>query len=263
MARLTTACLAATIAFATASAATAAGTETFRGQYTVSYLGLTIARASFNSRYDGDSYTIDGSVSSAGLAALFDDTKGTLRATGRLVDGGRMQPQSFRADYTYGKKASMVDIRFFGGRVASTKVVPPPKKRGKNWVPVTAADLTGVIDPIASTAIRADSPDKVCGRTVRIYDGEMRANLNLSYVSTGQTSVPGFKGETVTCQLKLDPVAGYSKTRKGLKYVRDKSRILVAFAPLGKSGVYAPVYATVGTQIGTITLSAQRFEASE
>ena len=136
MARFTTACLAATVALAAASTASAAGPETFKGEYTVSYLGLTIARSSFSSRYDGDSYTIDGSVSSAGLAALFDDTKGTLRATGRLVDGGKMQPQSFRADYTYGKKASMVDIRFSGGRVASTKVLPPPKKRGKSWVPV-------------------------------------------------------------------------------------------------------------------------------
>ena len=75
MARLTTACLAATIAFATASAAPAAGKETFRGEYTVSYLGLTIARASFDSRYDGDSYTIAfGGTAAAPTYTVTDNT---------------------------------------------------------------------------------------------------------------------------------------------------------------------------------------------
>ncbi len=36
---------------------------------------------------------------------------------------------------------------------------------------------------------------------------------------------------------------------------------MVTFAPLGKTGVYAPIHATIGTQIGTITVRARRFEA--
>jgi hypothetical protein len=235
---------------------------TFHGEYTVSYLGLTVVKASFDSRYDGDSYTVDGRVAAAGLARLFDDTTGTLRATGR-VTSQRVVPQGFRADYTSGKKASMLDIRFSGGAVASTKVLPPPKPRPEDWVAIDLSDLKGVLDPTATTIVPAADLDSVCNRTVRIYDGEMRANLTLSLAAKGEISVPGYKGPTVTCRMQFEPVSGYRKGRKGLQYLRTKSRILVTFAPLGQTGVYAPIRATVGTEIGTLTVNARRFETTQ
>lgn len=255
--------LAAALALAVPSAAGAAkGPQSFRGEYTLSYLGLSVATAKFSSRYDGDDYSIDGNVASAGIAQIFDDTTGTMRASGHFA-GGRIQPRAFRADYKYGKKTSMIDIRFADGKVVSTKIMPKPKKHNKKWVPVDIGDLSGVTDPIAATVIHADSLDKVCGRTVKLYDGEMRADLRLDYVSSGTISVKGYEGATVICKLSFEPVAGYHKGKRSLEYLRKKSRIMVTFAPLGQTGVYAPVYATVGTEIGTITVSAQRFEATD
>ena len=252
-------CALATMLSGTA-AAPAAEPSSFRGEYTVSYLGLSLARASFSSRYADGAYSIDGSVASAGLATIFDDTRGTLKATGRIA-GDQLVPTAFRADYTSGKKASLVDIRFAGGRVVSTKVLPPPKKRGRNWFPLRAGDLAGVADPIAATAVPAPSLDKVCGRTVKMYDGEMRANLVLSPVEKGTIAVTGYEGPTITCRMQFQPVSGYRKGRKALEFLRTKSRIVVTFAPLGRTGIYAPIHATVGTQIGTITIHARRFEA--
>lgn len=241
--------------------AQAASPQTFHGDYTVSYLGLPVARASFQSRYDGNGYRIDGSVTSAGLARIFDDTRGTLRAVGQLGGDGPA-PRSFRADYVSAKKPSLVDIRFANGTVASTQVKPAPKKRGGDWIGLDPAHLRRAVDPIAATLVRADSPDKVCGRTVKMYDGELRADLRLSFASSGTTSVKGYKGPTVTCRMNFQPVAGYRKGKKALDYLKNRSRIMVTFAPVGETGVYAPIYATVGTQIGTITVSAHRFEAA-
>lgn len=253
------ACLLA-VALPTASFA-AAAPQSFKGEYTVSFLGLSVARATFSSRYDGDNYAINGTVSAAGLAKLFDDTKGTVSSKG-TISGKQMRPQAFRADYTSGKKASVVDIRFANGAVTSTEVVPAPKKRDpKSWVPLGAGDLKSVLDPMAATVIHADSLDQVCGRTVKFYDGEMRANLTLTYASKGSISVLGYKGDTVTCRMGFEPVAGYRKGRKALNFLKDRSRMMVTFAPLGQTGVYAPIRATVGTQIGPLTISAGRFEA--
>jgi hypothetical protein len=239
----------------------AAAPGSFRGEYTVSYLGLSLARAAFSSRYADGVYSIDGSVSSAGLATIFDDTRGTLKATG-TIKSDRLVPALFRADYLSGKKASLVDIRFANGMVTSTRVLPPPKKRGRDWFPLRVGDLAGVADPIAATAIPAPSLDRVCGRTIRMYDGEMRANLVLGPAEKGTISVGGYEGPTVTCRMRFQPVAGYRKGRKALEFLRTKSRIMVTFAPLGQTGVYAPIHATVGTQIGTITIHARRFEAT-
>ena len=254
--------LAALAAVVPSAAPRAAGSGAFHGDYTVSYLGLTVIKASFDSRYDGDTYTVNGRVAAAGLARLFDDTAGTLQATGR-VTGRRVVPQSFRADYTSGKKASLLDLRFAGGDVTSTKVLPPPKPRPKDWVEIGPQDLKGVLDPTATTIVPAPDLESVCNRTVRTYDGEMRADLSLSFVSRGEIAVEGYKGPTVTCRLQFEPVSGYRKGRKGLQYLRTKSRILVTFAPLGQTGVYAPIRATVGTEIGTLTVNARRFEAMQ
>ncbi|MFC5385651.1 DUF3108 domain-containing protein [Aquamicrobium segne] len=236
--------------------------QNFSGDYSVTYLGLPIARAAIKSTYEKSNYSISGAVTSAGLGRIFDDTKGTLRATGKIMNEGPVS-HSFRAEYVSAKKPSLVDIRFANGTVVSTQVKPAPKKRGKDWVALQEAHLRAAIDPIASTMVRADSIDHVCGRTVKMYDGEIRADLKLSRVSMGTVSVKGYKGPTVTCRMNFQPVSGYRKGKKSLNYLKDRSRIMVTFAPVGQTGIYAPIRATIGTQIGTITISASRFEASK
>jgi hypothetical protein len=239
----------------------AAEAKTYRGEYTLSYLGLTVGRLNFDSRVDPESYSIKGTVAAAGMGALFDDTKGTLAASGRF-SGEVTRPTRFRADYVSGKKATVVEIGFSGGDVIRTINVPPLKKRrGKGWTPLGADDLKAAADPIAATLIRAPSLDKVCGRRARMFDGELRADLTLKPVSTGTASIKGFSGETVTCSMRFTPVAGYRKGRRSLEFLRTKSRIMVTFAQLGRTGVYAPIRATIGTEIGTITIKARRFEA--
>ncbi|MER8868926.1 DUF3108 domain-containing protein [Mesorhizobium sp. M0814] len=251
------------MAVALSTTVSAAEPQSFTGEYSVSFLGLSVAKAKFSSHYEGDTYSIEGSVSAAGLATLFDDTRGTISSKGK-ISGKQLQPQAFHADYTSGKKASMIDIQFANGVVTSTKVVPKPKKRNpENWIPLVGSHLVSVLDPMAATVIHADSLDQVCGRTVKLYDGEMRADLKLTYESKGSISVTGYKGDTVTCRLGFEPVAGYRKNRKALNYLKKRSRIMVTFAPVGQSGVYAPIRATVSTQIGPLTISAERFEANE
>jgi len=238
------------------------GDHSFSGEYTVSFLGIPVAYSRFNSTFKDGAYSVKGAFSAAGLAKIFDDTKGSLSSSGR-IDDGTVRPARFHSDYTSGKKAYTIDVRFAGGDVVSTEVTPPPKKRGKDWVAIRSVDLKGVVDPLAVTMIGAESPDKVCGRRIKLYDSEMRADLTLSYASSGTISVKGYSGPTVTCSLHVDPVAGYRKGRKAIDFLRTKSRIAVTFAPLGQTGVYAPVRATVGTEIGTITIQAQRFEATD
>ncbi|MCO5064700.1 MAG: DUF3108 domain-containing protein [Rhizobiaceae bacterium] len=244
------------LALATALAVageTGAG-ETYSGEYTVSYLGLPIARSNFTSTFEGDQVRISGSVSSAGIARIFDSTTGSSSFTGRLGPQGVI-PAAFTTNYKSGKKSQRTSITFADGNVAKTVNVPPTKKR-RRWVPLRASDLRAVSDPISATLIRAKSPDDVCDRTIKVYDGEMRANIQLGHVSTGD--VPGFGGEAVTCSAKFIPVSGYRPDSSSLAYLKNRSKITIAFAPLGTTGIYAPVYATVGTKIGTVTVTARR-----
>ncbi|MBA3446994.1 MAG: DUF3108 domain-containing protein [Pseudaminobacter sp.] len=238
------------------------GLQSFGGDYSVSFLGIPVASSTFNSTFEGDSFSVKGVLSAAGLAQLFDDTQGSMSSAGRFA-GDTTQPTAFRVDYTEGKKSKMTSIRFKGGAVTKAENVPPLKKRGRDWVPVRKSHLQTVTDPLSATLVRADSLAEVCGRTIRIFDGEFRADLTLSPESSGPMSVQGFEGETVTCRVGFAPVAGYRKGRKALDYLKNHSEIRIAFAPLGTTGVYALIRATVGTQIGTVTIQAQRFEATK
>ena len=231
----------------------------YRGEYTLSFLGLPVGRVSFDSRVDREGYSIEGEASASGLGAFFYDTSGKLAASGNFTDG--VKADRFRAEYRYGEKPTLVDIRFADGDVVKVVNDPPLKKRGKNWVPIEPSDLKSAVDPIAATLVKANRLEDVCKGGARMFDGELRADLTLSYVRTGEMSVKGFEGKTITCRLKFTPAAGYRKGRRALEYLRTKSRIMVTFAQIGETGVYAPIHATIGTQIGTITVRARRFEA--
>lgn len=237
----------------------AAEPKRFRGEYSLSFLGLSVARATFDSRIDSLSYSVEGTVRSAGLARIFDDTRGTLSASGAFA-GGDVRPRHFRADYVSGKKRGVVDIRFKGGDVDEVVTVPPPRKR-RNWVPLGPGDLEAVADPMAALLIPADGPRGVCGRTVKLFDGELRADLKLTFVSAGKAQAAGYEGETVTCRLGFNPVAGYRKDKRALAFLKSRSRMKVVFAEVGETGIYAPVHATIGTEIGTITMRVRRVEA--
>lgn len=245
---------AAVLAAALAIAGTATAAETFSGVYTVSYLGLPIARSTFTSTFDGDDVRISGSVISAGIARIFDSTTGSSSFAGRIGPEGVI-PAAFTTSYKSGKKSQRTSITFVDGNVAKTVNVPPTKKR-RRWVALRAGDLRAVSDPISATLIRARSASEICDRTIKVYDGEMRANIVLGHVS--KRDVPGYGEEAVTCSAKFVPVSGYRPDSSSLAYLKNRSKITIAFAPLGKTGIYAPVYAAVGTKIGTVTVTAHR-----
>ena len=105
-----------------------------------------------------------------------------------------------------------------GDRVTHTEVVPPPKKRGKDWVPLGAGDLSAVADPIAATIIRAPSLDEVCGRTIKMY---RRRTARRPEADPGRRPARcrsrASRADTVTCRMGFEPVSGYRKGKQALE----------------------------------------------
>lgn len=236
--------------------------QSFNADYAVSIFGLTVARSRFTSRISDRSFQLEGSISSAGIASFFDDTKATTAASGRFRRDATV-PDAYSVSYTYGKKAKKTTLDFAGGNVAKVTNLPPLEKRGADWVPVTAKDLVAVTDPISAVLVRAPSLAQVCRRTIRVFDGEIRADLKLSPVGTGPVHLGAYRGEAAVCSGRFVPVAGYRPGNKSIRYLRDRSQIRITFAQLGQTGVYAPVHATVSTRIGTVTFLARRLEAAQ
>lgn len=249
------------VALAAPLSATAAvkPVQSFRTDYAVSFLGFTVARTTFVSHIGADSYAIDGSINSAGLATFFSDLEAKTAVSGRIA-GGTFTPDSYSTDYKYGKKSKRTLLTFAKGKIVDVSNTPVPPPRRPDWVPVGAKELQAALDPMTASLIRAGNPQSVCNRTVKAFDGEIRADMVLSYVATGKVSIDGKDTDAVTCAGKFRPVAGYHRSNKSLKYLTDKSRITVKFAQLGQTGIYAPVQASVGTRIGTVSIRARKIE---
>jgi len=231
-----------------------------RSEYATSLFGIVLARSTFESRIDKNGFDISGELTSSGVAKIFDDTRARASADGRFEDG-RLSPRNYSVDYTAGKKKKKTIIAFANGSVTSAENTPPVRTNRPDWIRVEQAHLAGVVDPISAALVRADKPADVCNRTIRVFDGALRADLELTPAGFGTASVPGYKGDTVKCAVRVVPVSGYRKGNKSIAFIRKSRDIAIAFAPIGNSGVYAPVEATVGTQVGTVKVQAIRFEA--
>lgn len=232
-----------------------AETESFRAQYSVTLLGLPIGKGTFDSTFSAKGFSIQGSVASAGIARIFDRTNATTTVEG-AIRGQSMQPRAFQMDYTSGSKKGHTAIRFAGDRVENVVNRPEPPKRDR-WVPLTQDALRAAFDPLSSTLVRTDDPAKVCARTVRFFDGELRADLQFSHRETKQQN----NGEPrITCDVRFVPVAGYQQGRQQIEFLKNRSRISISFARLGNTGFYTPVEARVGTQVGTVRIAATSIE---
>lgn len=226
--------------------------QSHRTRYDISLYGLPIGRAFFQSRFEGDGFAIVGRFASAGLARVFERTDGTVSANGWLGRRGSL-PNLYTLEYTSGDERKKTTIRFAKGSVAETKNQPEPKKRGDDWVPVAREHLSGVADPISAMLLPVASETEVCRRTIKVYDGETRADLVLEPAPKGQ----GFARAAVTCRVRFVPVSGYRKGRSSIAYLRDRSRILVGFQPIEGREVYSLVEATIATKVGTVHIRAR------
>ncbi|ATU90582.1 DUF3108 domain-containing protein [Phyllobacterium zundukense] len=245
------------------AAAPARAAQSYQTDYRVSLFGLSIAKANFSTVVsDGGAYKVTGKLSSSGLASLFDDTNGELDVTGQLAKNGPV-PNSYVVKYRHGKRDKSTSIAFTNGNVTNTTNVPPINKK-KNWVELSPADLQSVADPISGVMVSASSLDKVCKQTLHLYDGQTRVDLKLSPSGGAKPfATQGFKGDAITCTAKFVPIAGYQSGRKAIEYLKNSSRISLTFASFGKSAIYSPVQAKIGTQIGTVAVYATRFEKTQ
>ena len=101
---------------AAAFAAFPAQAEEFRSAYSVSFMGISVARSEFTTTVDANRFAIQGKLRTSGMAKIFDETVGTVAVTGSVTESG-MAVEDYRLDYADGDKKKRTAIRFSGGRM--------------------------------------------------------------------------------------------------------------------------------------------------
>ncbi|MFP3545304.1 DUF3108 domain-containing protein [Rhizobium sp. BE258] len=244
-----------------ASMAIPAGAEEIRHrtEYRVALGVLPIARAAFVTQIEDDkSYTVSGDISSAGLADLVTTISAKTSVDGVIRDD-RLQAQRYSLYYKSGKRARTYEVRYSNGNIVST-TVKPERKPPSNWINVSPGDMRSVLDPISGLIFPADV--KLCSQKLPIYDGEMRMDLVLSPKGSEDFATDGFTGKATVCSVRFVPRSGYKKGRKDIDYLSKSGRMEIWFAKADAANVYAPVYVSIPTQYGTVTIKAVKYSAS-
>lgn len=229
---------------------------TFETDYVVTLRGLTIGRASLGGKVEGDRFEVQGTLSSAGLARIFDRTRADARIVG-LLRQSSATPESFMLSYAQGDQVTRTTIAFSNGDVARTDIEPPVERSAESRVPIAAADLKSVADPVSATIVARGRPDEICGRTLRIFEGGTRIDVELSLGTVG--FVYGVGNHAVTCRGRFIPVSGFEREDPTFAFLRDKGDFEFVYAPAG-GGIYTLHSLSTQTQIGRVEMRAQRRE---
>ncbi|MCB1448488.1 MAG: DUF3108 domain-containing protein [Rhizobiaceae bacterium] len=226
--------------------------------FDIQLAGLPFARASFSSLRDDNLYEIEVDFKSAGVGQVITDMTAELVSTGLIGKDG-LQTQRYYLQYRKGSRHRRFEAEFRNGDVVATRIEPErDRSRQRNWVPVTPADLKSVTDPLAGLIQPAGSDP--CKPLIPVYDGETRLDINLERRGEESFKTKGFEGKVVVCGMRYTPLAGYRKGSRETEFLRRLKQMEIWFAKSDRMHVYAPVYFSVPTRFGTLTMKATRFD---
>ena len=243
----------------------AAFADNFKARYSVKLIGLSLGAATLTGSIDPGSYQIDAIAKLSGVAALVSSSKGAATASGLLTQG-RLAPNAYATTSANATMTRTVRMAMTGGNVKATEITPPFEEL-PGRVPVTEAHKQKIIDPLSALLMPVpEGADVVgpaaCARSIPVYDGWARFNINLTYTGLRQVRVKGYEGPVAVCAARYVAVAGHRPDRPATKFMEDNKGMEVWLAPVGESRVLAPFRISVATMVGTTVIEATEFETT-
>jgi Protein of unknown function (DUF3108) len=245
-------------AFVTLSSMPAGAEETeVSSAYDFQLAGIPFAEAKFVTTRSDNLYNVTIDFQSTGLGEIVNDLTAELVSTGIIGNTG-LQSQRYYLQYRKGKRHRLFETTYKDGDVTDTRVEPPREMaRRKNWVAVEPDDLKAVTDPIA--ALMAPSVTDPCRSATAVFDGETRYDVFLERRESKPFETGNFKGDVIVCGMRYVPRAGFREGKSDAEFIRRLKTMEIWFAKSDRLRLYAPVYFSVPTSFGKLTMKASRF----
>jgi Protein of unknown function (DUF3108) len=252
---------------ALAIAAAAAGNAFAQGRldarYTAALAGVSLGKGAWLLDVRQDRFTSAVSGATTGLLRMFASGRGSSASRG-IVSEGQPIATSYSSTIETRKKYDEVRMVLSKGDVREF-VVEPPSSPDPHRVPLTAAHRHGVVDPMTASIMRVPGKGstfvpQACNRTLPIFDGRMRYDLNLSYKRLDKVhSAKGYQGAVVVCAVHFSPVAGHVPGRTVIKYLVKLRDIEMWLAPIAGTRLMVPYRVSLSTPLGQGTVQATQF----
>jgi hypothetical protein len=194
---------------------------------------------------------------------VFASGSGNSAAHGSM-SGGQPVASTYASTIVADNRADQVRILFNGGAVKDY-LADPPTMPNPDRVPLTDLNRKGVLDPMTASLIRVAGngdtfvPD-ACQRTLPVFDGRMRYDLQLVYKHLDKVkSERGYQGTVVVCAVYFAPIAGHIPERSTIKYLVAQRDMELWLAPIAGTRLMVPYRASVPTPIGLGVMQAKEF----
>jgi hypothetical protein len=231
--------------------------------YVVTLAGLSVGKGAWSIDVQDDQYSATASGSTSGLLRVFASGQGSSAVRG-TISGGQPIPSSYASQIIADRKSDDVRISFAGGAVKDY-LADPPTVPNSDRVPLMETHRRGVNDPMTASLIRvAGNGDtfvpEVCQRTIPVFDGRMRYDLQLGFKHLEKVSAEkGYQGTVVVCSVYFMPIAGHVPERSAIKYLVQQRDMELWLAPVAGTRLMVPYRASIPTPIGLGILQATQF----
>jgi hypothetical protein len=243
-----------------AGAAQAQTPVTLSASYAVIMTHVHVGDLTWAVDFSDQAYAAKAHGQASGVFSVLFSGEGSIATRGVIVQG-RLAPQNVDTEVTDDDGHDEVQMTFADGVLERvTRHGPPPK--GER-VKVTPDLLHDIADPLSALLIPSGGDAFAhanCDRTLRIFDGQRRYNLALSFKRIDKMKLAhGYAGPVLVCGVMLSALAGYRTDSLLVHYLAGKDDLGLWFAPVAGVGVMAPIRALMPTLIGTLELRASEF----
>lgn len=264
------------LAFGVATPAAHADTR-LNGHFAITMIGVTIGHISWTVDVGDGTYKTAASGKASGPLSMLVNGEGHVATSGAIkfsppengaAGGVYLAPSFFSSNETDDGETTGLQMTFDQGTVKTLRIDAPlrDKSREDGRIPVTEADRQGVSDPLSAMLIGTLTDmdplnPAICNRLLAVFDGQRRYNLALSFKRVDRLKIErGYAGPVLVCAVMLKPIAGYRADSMLVKYAGGKRDMEIWFAPIADTPLVAPVRLVMPTLIGTLEISADRFE---
>ena len=243
------------------------GTANAQGRLDAHYIatlaGIQIGKGSWTIEIGDDQFSATATGMTTGLLRVFATGEGNGTSRG-AVRGDNLAPTLYVSTINNDKKVEELKIIMGAGSVKDLAVDPPTMPH-PDRVPLTDAHRRGIVDPMSATLIRVPGngdpvAPEACRRTLPVFDGRMRFDLQLSFARIENVHAQkGYQGPVVVCGVQFVPVAGHVPERPAIKYLAAQHDMEIWLAPITGTRVVVPYKILLPTPLGWGILEATQF----
>ncbi len=230
-------------------------------RYHISVAGLHIGTAAISGQISVQSYRASLSAQLIGLAGALTSGRGAVSVAGTL-SGDRPVSSGYALTANNSNITRTIQIGMAGGHVSQVAIEPPFEDK-PDRVPVLEHHRRNVADPVSALIMPVAGQGEVlepqsCNRTLQVFDGVQRFNVQLSPAGTKEINEPrkGYVGHALVCAARYIPVAGH-RPIPSTTYMTDNKDMSVWLVPVAGSRALMPWRIQVRTQLGNVVIEAQ------